>query len=689
MADITIPGVGDKYKTNDLIEGLMKVERVPLNREQVVLDKYKAQQTAWRNMNQKMTSLRETVKTLYSYDNPFNSKLSSSTQEYAITANADRDALCGDYKIDVLNPASADRFLSSEIDPVLIVPKGTYTYSVGEKTISMTWKGGKLSDFATALSKRAPETLKASVIGIGGIKKALLIESLKTGWNNALVFADDALEFAKTINMLGIIHEEPKFYEANVRELKMPTSLNSEELQVGMPPLTNESITKPDTDFVVPPRNGYVLDIPKDILSDNSNRIEFTIGIKDTEDITLQINESQMLPELPDVGGVEFEGVQVQNAPLANALPEISPKLPEELNPIDDTSVVFIQNEDGSVTNIPIADFAQEDGSYKVDIDVANFKELKALEVHNINTGKSLIVSDISYFRVSANGDLGPLNPVSKADDAVIKYEGITIARATNQIDDVIPNVTLNVVAPTERTATISIKPDIDSAKEALINFVGKYNQVIAQINILTQTKPEVVAELDYLSNDEQEEEMKKLGMFQGDSGLVNGKASMQKIITSVYKYAQTAQITMLSQIGISSKASGGSGYNPSQMRGYLEMDEKKLDASLENQMDQIKNIFGFDSDGDMIVDSGVAFALDRQLASWVQSGGLISNRTGTLDKQIKSSEQRIDNLEEQLAKKESQLKQKYGVMEGTLNSLQSQSNTISNFANQNQNNKK
>ena len=92
MAEISIPGVSDKYKTNDYIEALMQKERIPLNYEQDSLDRYKEQQNAWRDVNQKMSSLRESSRTLYSFENPFNNKLASSSDENAITATAGRDA---------------------------------------------------------------------------------------------------------------------------------------------------------------------------------------------------------------------------------------------------------------------------------------------------------------------------------------------------------------------------------------------------------------------------------------------------------------------------------------------------------------------------------------------------------------------------------------------------------------------
>ena len=139
----------------------------------------------------------------------------------------------------------------------------------------------------------------------------------------------------------------------------------------------------------------------------------------------------------------------------------------------------------------------------------------------------------------------------------------------------------------------------------------------------------------------------------------------------------------MLSQIGIATNASNYSGYTPGKLRGYLEIDEKKLDETLEKHLDDIKNLFGYDSDGDLIIDSGIASKLDKQLTAYVQSGGIFSMKISSLDSKIKSSEQKISRLEIQLSEKEQDLQSKYGQMEGALNSLENQQNTINNFTNQ------
>ena len=134
--------------------------------------------------------------------------------------------------------------------------------------------------------------------------------------------------------------------------------------------------------------------------------------------------------------------------------------------------------------------------------------------------------------------------------------------------------------------------------------------------------------------------------------------------------------------------ASGFGGYNPGKMRGYLEIDEKKLDENLRDNLDAIKSIFGYDSDGDLVIDSGIGYALDKQLTAYVQTGGILATKNSTLDRQIKASETKITKLESQLDEKEAQLRQKYGIMESTLNNLESQQGAIENFSKQNSNSK-
>ena len=683
MAGISIPGVTDKYNTNDTVEKLMKVERIPLTREQKQLETYKSEKDAWREINNRLTSLRDSTKTLYSFENPFNNKLSTSSQENAITAQANRSADLQSFKVDVVQTASSDRFMTDELENDYKIPAGTYIYKVGEKQVLYNWKGGSLKDFSNGINKRGNDIIKSSIIGGSSGKKALLIEAIPTGKENKLIFEGDAKKFAFDTGMIAKIQAKNITFGTSQDEILPVQKIDYDESEY-MPKLSLTG-TKLENGIVkVAPRSAYQVSIPSNIKTDSNQVISFTLQAEKTEDITPEINRSLLQPEIPDAGFIEFNGITVNNSDSDTTL-NLPSTPPQPLDVIESQKVLFAVMEDGSEKEIPVNNLFEEE-ALEIKLPVKEYSQIKAIAVRNINTGTNLLVSTFSSNDPTKDLGYGPQHPVSEAADAIIKYEGITITRPSNKIDDIIPEVTLNLYDKTDKTATISIKPDTESSKEAIINFVGKYNQAVAEINILSQNKPEIIEELDYLTSDEKESEQQRLGMFSTDFSLTSIKSSMQSIIAAGYNFSDKADVTMLSQIGIATNAGGFSGgYSQSKLRGYLEIDEKKLDQALENNMDDIRQLFGFDTDGDLIVDSGIAFKLDKQISAYTQTGGILSLKTSSLDSKIKNTESRITKLESQMDDKEAELRNKYAQMEGTLGSLESQQSTISNFTKQQQ----
>lgn len=544
MAGINIPGVGNKYGTNETVQKLMEVERIPLNREKDALETLKKEQEAWRALNKKATDLRDSVKSLYSFDNPFNNKSAKSSDESVLKASATRSAVYEDFNIEVIEVAEGDRFLTSPLEKDAKVPMGSYKYQVGEKSVTLKWRGGSLKEFSAALNKRGGKILSSRVIGVGKGKYVLSLESLKTGAINRFAFTGDSRTFAISSGMIS-----------------------------------------------------------DGVESENAD------------------NAAAVIDKLPAVGEVAFGGMVIESAP-------------------------FEVGESGV-------------------IDIAA-------------PGEDVYYDEESVPEV----DYTPLHPITRARDAVIKYEGIQIARPSNSIDDVIPDVTLDLISKSDKSVKVSISGDTESAKDALITFVGKYNQTIAQINILTQNKPDIIDEIDYMAEDEKATERERLGIFLSDTAITGLKSSLQSITQASYDATDNATVTMLNQVGIATNATNYSGYTPSKLRGYLEIDEKKLDEVLDKHLDEVKALFGFDSDGDLIADNGLAYNMDRQLTSYTRTGGIFALKASGLDTKIKSSESRITRLESQMEKKESQLRAQYSQMEGALNNLESQQTTIQNFSN-------
>lgn len=344
MAGINIPGVSDKYKTNDLVENLMKVERIPLTREQENLDHYKDQQTAWRNVNSNMSTLQTSVKNLYSFDNPFNNKLTTSSDENAVTATASREAEYESFKIDVVTAATADRFMSRELEKDYSVPRGTYTFLINDKKTSFKWNGGKISDFVSSLNKRANGLIKADTVGMNDGKISFLIESLKTGVKNQLEFADDALTFAKTTGIIGPVKPQgitAGTQNSEIKEVgKLFTPAND---QAGIPEISVKKVSANENGITVPPRSGFALEIPENLKANAS--LAFTIDSYPVTDITGEINEAISRPALPDAGTAEFGGITVSNEPSETALPR--PEFQGPVNPVEDDRVVYVRLADG------------------------------------------------------------------------------------------------------------------------------------------------------------------------------------------------------------------------------------------------------------------------------------------------------------------------------------------------------
>jgi flagellar hook-associated protein 2 len=211
----------------------------------------------------------------------------------------------------------------------------------------------------------------------------------------------------------------------------------------------------------------------------------------------------------------------------------------------------------------------------------------------------------------------------------------------------------------------------------------------MAEVNVLTRNDTQIIEELTYLNADEREELRGRMGAFNGDTTLNQFKTSLQRAATMPYETADDQDLVLLAQIGIGTdvRRSGmGGSYDPSRLRGYLEIDERVLDTALEANLAGVQQLFGYDTNGDLIVDSGLAYAIDNLAKPYVESGGFISLKTGTIDSRISQDRRRIETMERQLAAKETQLKLQYGQMEGAYNRMERMGASLDNFSQQNSN---
>jgi flagellar hook-associated protein 2 len=403
-----------------------------------------------------------------------------------------------------------------------------------------------------------------------------------------------------------------------------------------------------------------------------------TVGYRvDTLDPSEEAVELPPGPSVPRPGRADFEDITIENNPSRTVLPEAAP--PDEPVIRDELTVFYAGTGD---TQVPLPDIQGSEGVYELEIPLSPYTEsFTGLYVRNENTHRRITIEEINLTDPSRRGEYIPANPITEASDALLELDGVTVRRPTNTIDDLIEGVTLNLHEPSSRPVELEVRPDTEAVKNSIISFVGHYNQLLTDIQVLTRNEEAIVENLGYLTEEEREAFMEKLGTLQGDITLNQLKNRLQRIMMDPQPAAEEGGIILLAEMGISTDASGpGGGINPNQLRGYLEINEKSLDSVLESRIEEIRSFFGRDANGDLVTDTGLAYTVEQNVTPYTRSGGIISTRLRNIDQQIERTDDNIETVQERLDRKEAELELQYSQMEGALEELQRNSQALDNL---------
>lgn len=663
MSDISIPGVKSKYDTEKLIEGLMKIERIPKTRAEEQLKQIQLKKTTWLDLNRRLTALRESSRSMFSFQNPFNDRIATSSDESVLTATATREALEETKSFDVKRIAAADRFMSDPVKADAKVPAGSYTFAVGESSVKLSYGGGSIKDFVDAINRKGGDTVRAQLVAVTPDSRVLVIESMKTGSKNRLSFSDAAEPWALSV---GLVEKA----SSSRRELPVAGVSRFEQA------LDTSKVVAKDDVLLVGAQAEAALRLPAAVPA-TGLVLELQYELADRP-APPAASGPPPGPSIPPTGVMEYEGIRITSEPSAAALPEWAP--PPVPARRDDLAPLYVI--DGAGRSIALPAVSSGQGFKTLTIPLSAYTDSFAgLGLRNGNTDRDLRIRSARVYDPTETAGMRPKNPVQTATDAVLAMDGIEVTRQTNAISDLVPGLTLNLWQSSDKPVKLKVEPDRKAAKDALIELVGNYNRLMAELNILARPDDKILQEITYFTEDEKKTYQERLGLMQGDSSLSTLRTALQRTVMDPY---QTGSGTMiLGTAGISTDSRHGGSYDASRMRGYLEIDETALDKALKENFKQVKDLMGYDTDGDLIVNSGVAFKLDALMKAYVETGGIVSTRTSTLDSQMAEQKKQIDSLETQLARKEADLKRKYGLMESSLNQMEQSSGAWDSFGKQ------
>jgi len=687
MSDVYIPGVRSRFNSDQIVEDLMRLEKVPRDRVQQGIDNLQVQRGYWQEVGRRISSLRDSARSLYSFQNPFNERIVNSADTSVITASANREAAEQKFTFTVKQVASADRFLSQPLDERERIEAGNYIFTVGNEEIPINFRGGTVRDFADAINRRGRDKIGASLIAVQSGTKSLLIEAKETGSEKRLGFLGDTRALVTRIGMMELGNDTRKEIPINEGFVRK-SGQNAANISI------NDGVLKvsPGSSASLPIGVAVEAGSPLVLRLETQTRVETGNAFN--------VPQPPSGPSVP-AGAVTYSGITIENEPSASPLPEWTP--PPAPVRKDDMSVLTLTFSDGTTTALPAITDSNSFTARQYNLgEIARGKTIASLNVENSNTHREVSIGKVEVLDpTSTSGGLRPLNAVASAKDAVITMEGIDIVRTTNTIDDLIPGITLNIKGVSDRPVELSVTGDVEAVKDAIITFVGNYNRLIAEINVLTtptrsgvrtnsgefqrsDRADRVVDELTYLTAEEAAAMKERVGAFASDSTLLTLRNNLLRTVTAPYPTPLERELALLAQIGISTNAGSNTGYDVSQLRGYLQINEKTLDAALENKIPAIKELFASDTSGDLIADTGVAFNVDTLVRPFVETGGIITLKTNTIDSRISQDARRITTLDRQLAAKEAELKMQYARMEAAYARMEQMSSSLDNFSQQN-----
>lgn len=264
----------------------------------------------------------------------------------------------------------------------------------------------------------------------------------------------------------------------------------------------------------------------------------------------------------------------------------------------------------------------------------------------------------------SAGSNADGMTQVSEAQDARLTIDGINYIRSTNNITDIIADVTLDLKDKSETTAPeqLTLTHDNTAIKSSVKDFVQKYNSLLtvtASASKYVRNDTSGLAEEDVASKNSQN------GALMGDSTLRGLVGEIRSAVNGIYG-EDNADINALADLGIKIDAA----------TGQMKLNDTELDSAIADNPDAIANLFKGHG-----AQEGLATTLDKIVTKYVgdsatKTTGIIKSSTDGLDEQVKIMQTQLDKTQKLIDAQVERYRVQFEALDNTMskmNSLSSQ----------------
>ncbi|RCE13870.1 flagellar hook protein FliD [Aeromonas caviae] len=229
-----------------------------------------------------------------------------------------------------------------------------------------------------------------------------------------------------------------------------------------------------------------------------------------------------------------------------------------------------------------------------------------------------------------------------KASSAEILVDGNVLKSDTNVFDDVIQDLKLTVLRVSDTDSTgdlksnkVGITTDKTSVQETVQKFIDGYNALQDKLGGLGK-RNSIVG-----------------GVRQDDGGALAGDSvtrAISNFMTNVITNPGGTSTTYSTIFELGVKMDN---------KGKLSLDKEKFGEAVDKNFDQVAALLGGDE--------GLAATLTKGLKEYTKSGGMLAQRTDTLNSDLRSLSQKQATTNEQLVKYEAALRAQYGSLDALL----------------------
>ncbi|AHH03109.1 Flagellar hook-associated protein 2 [Borrelia nietonii YOR] len=659
-----VPGVDSKYNTKEIRESMLKPDKAKIDSSVKKLEGLEQEKRAWQMINKKISTLNSLARQITSINSPFNYMSGNSNNDDVLSVSARYGAKNETYKIDINQVAGSDIFLSANFKQKEIsIPAGDYVFLVGNKEIKIR-NNGDIESLVKDINNRGKGFLSAKIVKSDSAGNSrLILRSLKEGADNKLIMKDNALKLAKQI---GILSELTTNFSPNLTEI-IDSQQNS-----------GNRISLDKDDLVLEPLSEIAISIPEDIEISNRSKIKFEIKYYDTDDKGI-LNEIVFNP-----GEATFEGAKVEGEDSIINL-GTDHKLPLKEKKYIQMNMIKIHSGTNSLELPPInvtSDFE------KVEVEVGSLLDLKEINIENKVNNKVFVIRNIEIFDPKNRDGYLPINAKSFAENAKVRFDGVDVERDSNIINDLIPNVTLNLKQVSDDTVVVRVEPDYEGIKKLLLDFLIAYNEVLAEINIVSLNegslegqKSDLLEEWSYLSEEEKEEAFKNLGILRSELSLQNLKSRLESIMFNSYR-TNDPNFSIINQIGVFTNSISSSGG----LSRYLKLDEKKFSEIIQSNISAVKELFAVDFNDDRIYDDGLAKMIGDYLSLLISAGGFIYNKIRSYDLRIPNQKNVVEDYRKKYEERESKVEGELNTLDFTVKRMKEQEEILKSLNLQRQN---